>query len=62
MTCDDIKPLLNARIDGEIDPISRAAFDSHLETCFACATDLERLRSVSDAIRSDMQYFRAPED
>jgi anti-sigma factor RsiW len=60
MTCDDVKPLLNARVDDEIDPKQRAALDSHLETCFACAKDLEELESVRNAIRGEMPYYRAP--
>jgi anti-sigma factor (TIGR02949 family) len=60
MTCDEVKPLLNARMDGEIDPIQRAAVDSHVEACPSCAADLEVLESVREAIRSKMRYSEAP--
>jgi anti-sigma factor RsiW len=60
MTCDEVKPLLNARMDGEIDPLRRAALDSHVETCPSCATDLDELKSVRYSIRAEMTYHRAP--
>jgi anti-sigma factor RsiW len=60
MYCDEVKPLLNARMDNEIDPIQRAAVDSHVKTCSSCALDLEQLESVRAAIRSDMPYYQAP--
>jgi anti-sigma factor RsiW len=62
MTCDEVKPLLNARMDEEIDPIQRAALDAHVETCQSCASELDELRSVSHTIRGDMSYYKAPPD
>ncbi len=51
MSCDEIKPLLNARLDDEIDPVKRADFDAHVKTCSSCAEDLEGLESVRHSIR-----------
>jgi anti-sigma factor RsiW len=62
MTCGEVKPLLNARMDDEIDPIQRAALDSHVETCSSCATELDDLKSVRYSIRGDMPYYKAPPD
>jgi anti-sigma factor RsiW len=62
MTCDEVKPLLNARVDDEIDAIQRAALDSHAKTCASCAAELEELKSVRDAIRGEMPYYKAPLD
>ena len=62
MTCDDVKPLLNARMDDEIDPMQRVALDSHLERCSSCAADLEELESVRTSIRGEMPYYKAPAD
>ena len=62
MTCDEVKPLLNALMDGEIDSMQRAALDSHVETCSFCAAELEELKSVRDAVRGGMQYYKAPAD
>jgi anti-sigma factor RsiW len=60
MTCDDVKPLLDGRMDDEIDPVQRQAIDTHLETCSSCAMDLEKLASVRYAVRGEMPYYRAP--
>jgi len=60
MTCDEAKPLLDARLDDEIDPIRRAALDSHVDSCSSCATELDKLRNVRDAIRAEMPYYKAP--
>jgi len=60
MTCDEVKPLLNARMDGEIDSAQSAALDSHLADCPSCARDLERLYDIRIAIRGGMPYHTAP--
>ncbi len=62
MTCDEVKPLLDARVDDEIDPIQRMAVDSHVDSCPSCATELDKLRSVRDAVRAEMPYYKAPMD
>jgi anti-sigma factor RsiW len=62
MTCDEVKPLLNARVDDEIDAVDRAELDSHVETCAACRAELEELKSVGYAIRGEMPYYKAPLD
>ena len=61
MNCEDVKPLLNARMDGEIDSSQNAALDSHLASCSSCAGDLERLQGVRTAIREGMRYYKAPD-
>ena len=60
MTRDEIRPLLNARLDEEIDPAQRADFDRHVKTCFACAKELEALESVRRSIRGGTPYYQAP--
>jgi anti-sigma factor (TIGR02949 family) len=60
MTCDEVKPLLNARMDGEIDAIESAAIDAHVESCPSCAVEMEAIGSVRAAIRDEMRYHQAP--
>jgi anti-sigma factor RsiW len=62
MTCEELKPFLNARMDGEIDPMQGTALDSHLERCSSCTTYLEKLKHVRSAIRNEMPYYTVPED
>jgi anti-sigma factor (TIGR02949 family) len=62
MTCNEVKPLLNARMDDEIDATQRTAVDSHVESCPSCATELEQLQNVRDAVRAEMPYYKAPMD
>src|SRR4051794_28240562 len=60
MTCDEAKPLLNARMDGEMNTAQNAKLDSHLAECPSCASDLERLNDVRSAIREGMPHYSAP--
>jgi anti-sigma factor RsiW len=60
MTCDEVKPLLDAHLDEELEAVERGALDSHLENCSACARDLESLKNVRHAIRGTMPYYQAP--
>ena len=62
MNCDEVEPLLNARVDDEIDAIRRLAVDSHVRTCSSCAADLKELESVRNTIRGEMRYHKAPPD
>jgi anti-sigma factor RsiW len=60
MTCDEIVPLLNARLDEENDPAQRKDFDAHVKTCSSCAKDFERLENLRRSIRAEMPYYQAP--
>ncbi len=60
MSCDEVKPLLNALMDSETDPVQRTALDSHLAECSSCAVDLEQLYAIRTAIRGGMRYHKAP--
>jgi anti-sigma factor RsiW len=60
MTCDEVKTLLNAYFDGELDAAQKAKLESHLAECRLCAADLEKLQGVRTAIREDMVYHEAP--
>jgi anti-sigma factor RsiW len=60
MTCDEVKPLLDAHLDEEIDAVERGSLDAHLKTCFSCARDLETLKIVRHSVRSTMPYYEAP--
>jgi outer membrane lipoprotein-sorting protein len=51
LTCDDVRPQLSARLDGELDRDTTAALDQHLKRCAGCAGFETRLRAVRRAVR-----------
>jgi anti-sigma factor RsiW len=60
MTCDEARPLLNARMDGELDAVLRAAVDAHVKTCVFCTEDAQTLEKVTAAIRAEISRNPAP--
>ena len=40
MRCDEARPLITARVDGELDGKRTAALDAHLQSCADCAAEL----------------------
>lgn len=60
MTCDEVKALLHARMDGETDAIQSAGVDSHVEACRSCGAEREAIESLRETIRSEMHYYKAP--
>ena len=61
MSCEELTPLLHARLDGELDAASAAQVERHLATCPVCATETRRLRALRVAIRDRATYHRLPE-
>jgi len=52
--------LIEAYMDGELDPASKAAVEEHLTTCQACLDAHARFRKQSASIRAAAPYFPAP--
>jgi len=52
--------LIEAYMDGELDPASKAAVEEHLSTCQACLEALARFRKQSASIRAAAPYYPAP--
>jgi protocatechuate 3,4-dioxygenase beta subunit len=51
---------LDAYLDRELGPADRALVEGHIETCPACARELERIAAVSSAVRGWQPLPRAP--
>ena len=51
MNCADIRRLLHAHVDGELDAVNSLELERHLKTCAACATEEKSIRSLSIALR-----------
>ncbi len=54
------RDLIEAYMDEELDPASRAAVEEHLSTCRACSEAHSRFREQSATIRSVAPYYPAP--
>lgn len=61
MSCARTRQVLDAYIDGELDPAAFAEIDVHLASCSACVGLREERLSLGAQIRADAPYFRAPE-
>lgn len=60
MNCDEIRDLLSAYVDGEVDLVRSLEIDKHLEGCSACSLIVENQKVLGTALRSDALYYQAP--
>ena len=61
MSCARTRQILDAYIDGELDPATVAEIDVHFVSCAACAGLREERRALGAQIRADVPYYRVPE-
>lgn len=61
MNCAEIRLLLHAHADGELDVTNSLELERHLKTCAACAAEKNSLQSLGAALRSGDLNFRAPD-
>jgi anti-sigma factor RsiW len=60
VTCAQIRNLLHAFVDGELDLVRHLEIEHHLAECSACAEEHDGLCSLGAALKTDGLYFRAP--
>jgi anti-sigma factor RsiW len=60
MNCAEIRLLLHAHADGELDAANSLELERHLKTCAACAAEKASLQSLRAALRKSDLNFRAP--
>jgi len=60
MTCAEIRTLLGAFHDGELQPALRDAVEAHVAGCEACEQALSRHRLLGDALRAHEPRAEAP--
>jgi anti-sigma factor RsiW len=58
MTCDEVRPLLHAYADGELDLVKSVEIDRHLEECEECSQALEEIGELRSAVASPSLYRR----
>jgi mycothiol system anti-sigma-R factor len=59
--CEQTQNQLHGYLDGELDPVSAANFEKHLETCPDCKQTLAAEESLHHSIQQAGLYGRAPE-
>ncbi len=60
MRCEEIWPLIDGYLDGELDFEHNLELESHLEGCAACEPVKRSALELRSAIREHAPYFRAP--
>jgi anti-sigma factor RsiW len=61
MTCVDIRKLIHAYADGELDLVRSLEVEKHLISCVQCAAERNGIQSVRDALKQNELAWRAPE-
>ncbi len=61
MDCTEVRRLIDAYVDGELDLVRHTEIDSHLEQCAGCRARVEARRAVQSTVREAAPYFRAPQ-
>ncbi|HTB83099.1 MAG TPA: anti-sigma factor [Candidatus Sulfotelmatobacter sp.] len=61
MNCPEIRLLLHAQADGELDAANNLELERHLKTCAACVAEKSSLQSLRTALRNGELNFRAPD-
>jgi anti-sigma factor RsiW len=60
MDCKEIRPLLEADLDGELDLVRHLEIEAHLRTCPDCARFAEAARARQATLRSGLSRYAAP--
>jgi anti-sigma factor RsiW len=60
MNCDQIKPLLHACADGELDLVNTLEVERHLQNCAACAAENKSLQALRAVLQKNDLAYRAP--
>ena len=61
MNCAEIRLLLHAHADGELDAAKSLELERHLKTCAACAAEVQLLNSLKNALQQSSLIYRAPD-
>jgi len=62
MSCDDMRALVDAYVDGELDLVRSLDMEKHLENCSACARLVEDRQAIGAALRGGSLYYRMPRE
>src|SRR5262245_14250029 len=60
MNCEEITHLIEAYLDGELDPITSQKVEHHLRDCHRCSQAYEVQTAVAHAVSQNAPYYKAP--
>src|SRR6266853_6239860 len=60
MNCQEIKNLMDAYLDGELDPMTSQKIEQHLRDCPKCEQAYEVETAMAHAISRAAPYYKAP--
>ena len=60
MNCEEIKDLMDAYLDGELDPVTSQKVEQHLRGCRKCEEAYEVETAMAHAISQAVPYYKAP--
>ncbi len=61
MDCKQTRNYLHGHLDRELDPVTAAGIEAHLQTCAACAQAYAVQTSLQTAIKKQAEYYTAPD-
>lgn len=61
MNCDEIRKLIHAYADGELDLVRSLEVEQHLKSCAQCAEEKNAIQSLRNALRQNDLAWRAPD-
>jgi mycothiol system anti-sigma-R factor len=60
VNCEEIKNLMDAYLDGELDPVTSQKVEQHLRSCHKCEQTYEVETAMAHAISQAAPYYKAP--
>jgi mycothiol system anti-sigma-R factor len=61
MDCGEVRERLSPFLDDELDPWASREVAHHLESCSECAAAFARRKKLSQLLKRDLDYYRAPD-
>src|SRR4029450_6945379 len=60
MDCSNTETLLDAYVDGELDPLRNLDIEEHLHGCARCAQSYSDRQAIRGVLKTESLYFQAP--
>ena len=62
MICDEVRRMLGAYVDNELEPTRQPDLEKHLAGCPSCQAAAEEINNFSSLIRMNIPVYKAPGD